>query len=146
MNSTKTIAFTIKRVVPASPSEVYDAWLSSEVPGTPWNLAQKFILDPKIDGLFFWQISSMSHYGRFTDVERGSKLRHTWVSPNTLGRESIVTVSFDKHGADTLMTLIHSDIPDTEDGRGHEKGWNSIVAKFADSFTDRFPDARSDHR
>jgi hypothetical protein len=37
-------------------SEVYDGWLNPKIPGTPWHEADKLILNPKVDGLFYWLI------------------------------------------------------------------------------------------
>jgi uncharacterized protein YndB with AHSA1/START domain len=37
--STKTIELKFDRTIPASPSEVYDAWLNPKIPGNPWNIA-----------------------------------------------------------------------------------------------------------
>jgi hypothetical protein len=46
-----------------------------------------------------------------------------------------VTVTFKKHGEeDTLMTLVHTGIPDTEAGRGHEKGWKYFLDIFPEQF------------
>jgi len=56
------------------------------------------------------------------------------VSPNTLGEESTITVTFEKKGADTLMTLVHSNLPDNGPGRGHEKGWNFFLGAFSEQF------------
>jgi uncharacterized protein YndB with AHSA1/START domain len=129
-NSAKTLEFTFERKIPAPPREVFDAWLNPKVPGNPWNAADKFILNPTVDGLFFWSITGTSHYGRFTEVERGKRIQHTWMSPNTLGLESVVTVTFEKAGDDTLMTLVHSGLPDDDKGRSHEKGWNYFLNTF----------------
>jgi hypothetical protein len=63
-------------------------------------------------------------------------MQHTWVSPNTSGMESIVTVTFEKHGDGTLMTLVHSNLPDTEEARAHERGWEYFVGIFRDQFGD----------
>jgi len=134
--STKTIELTFERTIPAPPSEVFDAWLNPQIPGNPWNAADKFMLDPKVDGLFYWRMKRETHYGRFTTVERPGRIQHTWVSPSTLGVESTVTVTFSKQGESTLMTLVHSDIPDTEGGRGHEKGWNFFLGLFKEQFED----------
>jgi uncharacterized protein YndB with AHSA1/START domain len=132
--STKTLEFILERIIPAPLTEVFDGWLDPKIPGNPWNAAEKFILDPKVDGLFFWTLKGTSHYGRFTEIERPARIQHTWVSPNTLGRESIVTLTFKKHGEDTLMTLVHSEIPDTDAGRGHQKGWNYFLDIFSRQF------------
>jgi uncharacterized protein YndB with AHSA1/START domain len=132
--SAKTLEFTFERIIPAPPHEVYDAWLDPTIPGNPWNVAERFILDPKMDGFFYWTLKGTAHYGRFTEVERHARMQHTWVSPNTLGQESTVTVTFKKHGENTLMTLVHSGLPDHELARGHENGWNYSVGVFCEQF------------
>jgi uncharacterized protein YndB with AHSA1/START domain len=129
-----TIELKIERTIPATPSELFDAWLNPKIPGNPWNAAEKFVLDPKVDGLFFWTIRGTSHYGRFTEIERPGRMQHTWMSPNTSGLESTVTVTFKKQGKGTLMTLVHSGLPDTDRGRSHEKGWNYFLGMFAEQF------------
>lgn len=135
MNATiNTIELTFQRTIPASPAQVFDGWLSPKVPGTPWNQAEKLSLDPKLDGLFFWHANGVSHYGRFTEVERPARIRHTWVSPHTLGLESVVTVTFRKEGGETIMTLVHSGLPDTPGGRKHEQGWNYFLNIFPEQF------------
>lgn len=100
---------------------------------------ERLIFDPKIDRLWYWLVQGTAHYGRFTKLERPAKIEHTWVSPYTLGRESIVTVTFKQSGAETLMTLVHSGLPDDEGGRGHEEGWNG----FLDVFPRYFEGARA---
>ncbi|MDB5038762.1 MAG: hypothetical protein JWQ35_2290 [Bacteriovoracaceae bacterium] len=135
MKPSKTIEFKFERTIPAEPGEVFDAWLNPETPGTPWNENDKLILQPKVDGLWHWNYKGKSLYGRFTDLERPSRIRLTWVSPNTLGFESVVTLTFKKNGEDTLMTLIHSDLPDHELARGHNQGWTYFMDKLTDHFS-----------
>src|SRR5215470_10332425 len=126
-NSNNTIEIKVERKIPAPPDEVFDAWLDPKIPGNPWNAAEKFILDPKVDGLFYWALKGTSHYGRFTELERPDRLQHTWVSPNTFGAESTVSVTFKKEGENTVMTLVHSGLPDSDEGKGHEDGWNYFL-------------------
>jgi uncharacterized protein YndB with AHSA1/START domain len=133
-NSTKTLEFKVERTIAAPPTEVFNAWLDPKIPGNPWNAAEKFILDATVDGLFYWTLKGTSHYGRFTVVERPSRIQHTWVSPKTLGIESTVTVSFKKQGEGTLMTLVHSELPDHELARGHEKGWSYFLDVLCEQF------------
>jgi uncharacterized protein YndB with AHSA1/START domain len=130
----KTIEFKFERSIPAGADEVFDAWLNAKIPGNPWNAAEKFILDPKVDGLFYWTLRGTSHYGRFTEIERPARMQHTWMSPNTLGQESMVTMTFQQQGENTLMTLVHTDLPDHERARGHEKGWNYFLGIFHEQF------------
>jgi hypothetical protein len=47
-----------------------------------------------------------------------------------LGEESKVTVTFRKKGAGTLMTLIHSGLPNAKEARSHEQGWNYFLDLF----------------
>ena len=133
-NSNQTLEFRFERTIPAPLAKVFDGWLDPKVPGNPWNAAEKSLLDAKVDGLFFWTLNGTSHYGRFTVFERPTGIQHTWVSPKTLGKESTVTVTFKQQGEDTLMTLVHSGIPDTGEGKGHEKGWNYFLDIFPRQF------------
>lgn len=128
------IEFKVERMIPAPPAEVYDAWLNPTIPGNPWNAADRFLLNPVVDGFFYWTIKDTAHYGRFTTVQRPARIEHTWVSPNTLGLESTVTVTFESHAEGTHMTLVHAGLPDNEKGRSHEKGWNYFLAMFHERF------------
>jgi uncharacterized protein YndB with AHSA1/START domain len=136
MSETKKIEVKVERTIPAPPGEVFDGWLNPKIPGNPWNMAEKLLLSPKVDGFFYWTIKGTAHYGRFTEMERPGRIQCTWVSPSTSGLESVVTVTFKKQGKNTLMTLVHSDLPDTDGGRGHEKGWNFFLDSFLKQFTD----------
>lgn len=131
----KTIEVKVERTIPAPLVEVFDGWLNPKVPGNPWNMADKLLLDPKVDGFFYWSIQGTPHYGRFTEVKRPARIRHTWMSPNTSGLESIVTVTFKKEGIGTRMTLVHSGLPDTDGGRSHAKGWNYFLDLFPSQFS-----------
>ena len=133
--SKKTIEVKVERTIPAPAGEVFDAWLNPKVPGTPWEMADKLILDPKVDGFFYWAVHGTPHYGRFTEMNRPHRIQHTWMSPNTSGLESTVKVTFKKQGKDTLMTLVHSGLPNTAGGRSHSKGWNYFLDMFPGQFT-----------
>jgi len=67
--SKKTLEFQV-----SVPSQLrrrgHDAWLNPKIPGNPWQEGDKLILDPQVDGLFYWLISGTAHYGRFTKVDR----------------------------------------------------------------------------
>jgi uncharacterized protein YndB with AHSA1/START domain len=134
--SKKTVEIKVERTIAAPLNEVFDAWLNPKIPGNPWNMAEKLLLDPRVDGLFYWSIKGTSHYGRFTELERPGRIQHTWMSPNTSGLESMVTLTFAKQGDDTRMTLVHSGLPNTEGGRSHDKGWNYFLDTFPQQFTE----------
>ncbi|MGZ6235599.1 MAG: SRPBCC family protein [Vulcanimicrobiaceae bacterium] len=133
--STKTVEFTVERTIPATPGEVFDAWLDPTIPGAFGHENEKLIVDLKVDGLWYWlSLGGTPHYGRFIEIARPSRIQHSWMSPNTLGKESIVTVTFQKKGEGTLMTILHSGLPNDDMAKAHEKGWNSILDKFSNIF------------
>jgi uncharacterized protein YndB with AHSA1/START domain len=133
----KTTTITLNRTIPAAPAEVYDAWLDPEKPGTPWHGADKLILDPKVDGLFYFNSISPEgvdrpHFGRFTALSRATKVEYTWMSPFTHGLETVVTVELEPKGQDTLLQLRHANVPDDELGRVHEGGWAYFLGLLAE--------------
>ena len=131
----KLMTITLNRTIPASPAEVYAAWLDPATPGTPWarSECQKVLLDAKVDGLFYFkrqksQDVEFPHFGRFVALEPGKKIEYTWMSPFTHGLESIVTVELEQKGDDTALQLRHAKLPDDELGRLHEGGWGDCLS------------------
>jgi hypothetical protein len=43
-------------------------------------------------------------------------------------------VTFKEQGEKTLMTLVHSDLPNTDGGRAHQDGWNYYLDIFPEQF------------
>ena len=134
MKKAKTMKLKFSREIPTTPKEAYEAWLSPKTPGTIWHAAKNYQMNLKVDGLYYWQFNTVHHYGRFTKIKKGSLVEHTWVSPYTEGTESVVNVSFKKKGKGTLMTLIHSNLPDNAKGRAHNEGWNHFMGVFGNMF------------
>jgi uncharacterized protein YndB with AHSA1/START domain len=137
----KTMEITLTRTIQATPDEVFDGWLDPENPGTPWSGTKKLILPqpPKVDQLFYFlhlmdPDLKLPHFGRFTVIERPAKIQYTWMSWHTQGMESIVTVTFRAKGDETLLTLNHANLPDTELGRMHQKGWEHYAGIFEERF------------
>ena len=135
----KTTTITVNRTLPASPAEVYDAWLDPATPGTPWDRAdcEKVLLEPKIDGMFYFKRVSperveFPHFGRFVVLDRAKKIEYTWMSPFTGGLESVVTVELEGKGNDTLLLLRHSNLPDDEGGHMHNAGWTARLGAVAE--------------
>jgi uncharacterized protein YndB with AHSA1/START domain len=143
----KTIDLELTRQIPAAPDEVYEVWLDPTCPGGPWFSPQdehrtsKTIFDAKVDGLFYHRVNAGGqawiHYGRFTRLERGKLVEHTWVCEATKGRESIVTATFEPRDGGTFVTLVHAGVPDDEEGRAQKAGWSWILGALADAMTKR---------
>jgi uncharacterized protein YndB with AHSA1/START domain len=131
----KTVEITVERTIPASPGEAFDAWLDPTVPGTLWHGHDKLIFDPKVDALWYLQTfahrpDGTPHFGRFIAIDRPRRLQHSWMSRNTLGEETLVTVTFAKQGTHTRLTINHSGLPSASAASDHEQGWNSILDRL----------------
>ncbi len=134
----KTIELTIKRTVAAAPVEVFDVWIDSRSPGSPWFGVTRAIVQPVVDGLFYHLVQfeghDWAHYGRFMVLDRARRIEHTWVCEATRGLESLVQLTFEPKGRQTLLTLRHSNVPDDEMGRRHEQGWGFVLNAVAQRF------------
>ena len=132
----KTMELTFTRTIPASPADVFEAWMDPKHPGHPWTDSKKLIYDGRVDGLFYFVNVKAGggvewpHYGRFIAIQPDKRVQYGWMSPFTEGNESIVTVTFEKKGDDTLLTLTHANLPDNDNGRAHKGGWNSILDRM----------------
>jgi uncharacterized protein YndB with AHSA1/START domain len=135
----KQTDLTLTRLVAARPEQVFDVWLDTQSPGGPWYGAKRAIVQPHVDGLFYhcvdFQGREWAHYGRFMTLDRPARIEHTWVSEGTRGLESVVSLSFEASGQQTLVTLQHRGVPDDAFGQQHAQGWDfvlgAIAAKFA---------------
>jgi uncharacterized protein YndB with AHSA1/START domain len=134
----KTVELMVTRTIAASPAQVFDVWLDSKSPGSPWFGVARAIVQPVVDGLFYhlvrFENHDWAHYGRFIALERPRRIEHTWVSEATRGLETRVELSFEAQGEQTLVTLLHRNVPDDEMGRRHEQGWGFVLGAVAERF------------
>jgi len=109
---------SVTRAIPAPPEHVSDVWTDPESPGGPWFGAERTILNPFVDGLFYQAVvhegRSWHHCGRFIEIHRPHAIQHTWVSQATNGLESIVLLTFEPDDAGTKVTVRQTGIPDDE--------------------------------
>jgi uncharacterized protein YndB with AHSA1/START domain len=133
----KLTEVTVTRMIPASAEKIFDVWIDPKGPGGPWFGAERVILNPAVDGLFYLAVKhegrTWPHYGRFLQIDRPRRIEHTWMSEGTKGAESIVTVTMEARGEQTEVTIRHSGVPDDELGRQHEKGWAWVLSALAEA-------------
>lgn len=126
---------TVSRTIPAPAEQVFDLWLNPKSPGGPWFGAERVIINPVVDGLFYIAVKHEGrvwpHYGRFIQIDRARLIEHSWVSEATKGVESIVTLTLEPRGDDTEITLRHSGLPDDPMGLQHKDGWTFILSTLA---------------
>jgi uncharacterized protein YndB with AHSA1/START domain len=139
----KLTDITVTRTILSSAERVFDVWMDPKSPGGPWFGAERVILNPAVDGLFFLSVShegrKWPHYGRFIQIDRPRLVEYTWVSEGTKGVESIVLVTFKPLGDQTEVTLRHSGVPDDEMGRRQEVGWAWVLSMLAERFASPQP-------
>ncbi|MGA1984287.1 MAG: SRPBCC domain-containing protein [Acidobacteriaceae bacterium] len=129
----------VARTIAAKPQAVFDVWMDPKRPGGPWFGAPRTLIDPKVNGLFYFTVENegrtWAHYGRFVRIERPNLIEYTWMSEATRGLESLVTVTFQPLGDETEVTLVHSNVPDDEMGRRHADGWKWMLDMLAERFS-----------
>jgi uncharacterized protein YndB with AHSA1/START domain len=129
---------TVTRTLPASPEQIFDVWMDPTSPGGPWFGAERVILNPDVDGLFYFGVRhegrTWPHYGRFIQIDRPRAVEYTWVSEATKGVESIVLVTLEPRGDQTEVTLRHSNVPDDPMGRQHKDGWRWVLSMLGERF------------
>lgn len=137
MAKTKLMTLSFKRVIPAAPPAVYDAWMDTKGKsnGAPWQQeADRSLFKPKVGSLYYFHQThhrvAYPHFGRFLTLQRGKAIRMTWMSPMTKGLESELTVHFTKKGAGTLLTLKHAKLPMGPEGMAHDDGWKYYLGNF----------------
>ena len=85
--SANTLEFTFERIISAPPSDVFDGWLNPKIPGNPWNMAEKLLLNPEVDGFFYWLVKgNLALWQVHRDGERNPDAAHLDVSQHLGGR------------------------------------------------------------
>jgi uncharacterized protein YndB with AHSA1/START domain len=72
----------------------------------------------------------IEHSGVYVRIERPRLLAFTWTSA-VAGPDTLVTLTFDAEGTDTVLRLEHERLPSAEARRLHGMGWRSILEKVA---------------
>jgi uncharacterized protein YndB with AHSA1/START domain len=126
-------SYTLSAVIPASPAEIYQAWLDSiihsEMTGGEANMSEEVGAD----------VSAWDGYitGRNLELVAGERIVQSWRTTefDDAYEDSIVTILLQETDDGTLLTLEHSNVPDAQ--RSYEEGgWQSnyfepMIAYFA---------------
>jgi uncharacterized protein YndB with AHSA1/START domain len=72
----------------------------------------------------------IEHTGRFLEVVPDERLVFTWVSPYTGDGPSRVTVELRSIGAETVLTLLHEQLP-SQVVESHAGGWGGMLDRLA---------------
>lgn len=121
---TNVITFT--RRLPAPPDRVWTA-LTTTDGITSW-LAPSATIDARSGGTISLTFDEENHVeGTITEFEPPSRLRHSWVINGEA--ESVVTYDLEPDGGGTLLTLVHTGLPDEMCG-GYTPGWHAYLDRL----------------
>ncbi len=114
--------FTLTSIIPASAQEIYDAWLDSlahsEMTGGEATTSDEIGAE----------VSAWDGYisGRNLELVPGERIVQSWRTTRFTDEheDSIITVTLEEADDGTLLTLVHSNVPDEQ--RAYEEGgWES---------------------
>jgi len=113
------IEFTVSTLLPATPEEVYQAWLSSEghsqMTGSP----------AKVSAQVGGEFTAWDGYihGKNLELRRGKRIVQAWRTSefSTSEPDSRIEISLEAVGDQTRLTLHHTGLP--PHGGQYEQGW-----------------------
>jgi uncharacterized protein YndB with AHSA1/START domain len=114
--------YRLTRIIPASPVDVYEAWLDSEA-HSQMTGAEARMSDEIGADFSAWDDDVR---GRNLELVPGERIVQAWRTSKFTGEneDSIVTITLEKADDGTLLTLVHSNVPD-EQRHNEEGGWES---------------------
>ena len=126
---------TITRRLPASPEDVFDAWTTPDILRQwmcPFDTeVARADLDLRVGGKYYIDMQGAEalhkHEGEYVEIDRPNRLVFTWISAGTHQETTLVTVTFEKFGDGTALTLVHDRLPGSEEVADHGRGWSSAL-------------------
>ena len=138
-----THRLTVRRLVNASPEEVFGLWTDAEAlsefmrPG-PTMSKSRVQVDVRVGGQFRIDMIGdnqvWEHQGEYLEVSPPRKLAFTWISKGTNDLPSMVTVEFHPRGTQTEVVLTHEGLPSEMAVSQHTEGWSAILKLLANRF------------
>jgi uncharacterized protein YndB with AHSA1/START domain len=130
--------YTLTTTIPATAQEIYDAWLDSlahsEMTGSEASMSDEVGAE----------VSAWDGYitGRNLELVPGERIVQSWRTTEFTDEhgDSIVTLTLEDADGETLLTLVHSDVPDDQTNY-EEGGWQG---HYFDPMREYFADRRGE--
>jgi uncharacterized protein YndB with AHSA1/START domain len=142
MKTEQNIRLEIRRVINAPRDRVYAAWTDpaqlEEWFGPEGVQTNELIAETRVGGKFQWSLTNadgekMTVRGQYRELQPGRKVAFTWQwqdDEEWEDHESIVTVELWDAAGGTELCLTHTQLPNEQSRDGHNRGWNSALAKL----------------
>ncbi len=135
-NTTSGTAVRVRRLLPATPEEVFSAWTdpnSLKHWMSPSGVASATV-DLRVGGQFkivmLGEGMEIEHTGQYREIVPPSRLVFTWQSEYTGGQPTLVTVTLSPEGGQTALHLTH-ELLSEDRVESHRGGWSRIIDKLA---------------
>jgi uncharacterized protein YndB with AHSA1/START domain len=142
MNTVTDRTLRLERLIRAPVEEVFDAWIVPEQIASWWGPESVTIPEYSIDARpgGAWRTVMQQPTGNKVEVsgvyrliEKNKRLVFSWAwtqEDGSRGHETEVTVTFERVGKDTKLTLIQSVFVETGHRDRHGEGWSSAFNRL----------------
>jgi uncharacterized protein YndB with AHSA1/START domain len=138
--STGAQSLEVRRIIPASPARVYDAWTTPELLMQWFAPASDYTVivhraDTRVGGTYRIEMrhtSGASHIvvGEYRELDRPTRLSFTWGWEGAPVSDTLVTVEFHPNGTGTEVVLVHTRFATEAERNEHLKGWTGCLNRL----------------
>jgi uncharacterized protein YndB with AHSA1/START domain len=130
----------VRRIIPASPSRVYDAWTTPELIAKWFAPSGEFTVivhkaEARVGGSYRIEMrhaNGASHIaiGEYRELTRPTRLVFTWAWEGGRTADTVVTVEFRPNGQSTEVVLTHTRFATEHERNEHLKGWTGCLDRL----------------
>jgi uncharacterized protein YndB with AHSA1/START domain len=130
---------TVRKMLPASCEEVFDAWLDADgmrtwmCPGLATGC--EATLDARVGGQFRIVMTApgttIVNTGEYRALERPARLQFTWVSSRWANEETLITIDLSPRDGQCELVLTHERFPAEDSATQLQMGWGQMLEKLA---------------